>query len=218
MKEAAVYSEMPDVDSRLLELGLTVNVLHEAIRIGEVHRRGCTLNDPLSVPGIVAWARTVRGLRELLLPDGWTRFDDHKIPLVRNPTKEIAIAVATGNAGTGNIDVVSKTKYPKGPATIAAVKQNVDQLAFEFYHDMTDTISQKQTSDCLTWVLLFSRCRDEIRCELSLPSKIGEDGRLENWDERIILPSIPIDIEVSPKFHEEEGADIVVEVSRRITQ
>ena len=72
---------------------------------------------------------------------------------------------------------------------------------------------------CETWVLLVSRCSDEIRCELSLPNEIGEDGRVVNWDERIILPPVHIDNGATTTFSEEEGADdIVVEILRRDTQ
>lgn len=214
MKQA-VYSETLDIETRLRELGLSADVLREAIKRGEAHRSGCTRNDPLSFPGIAAWARTVRSLRELLIPQGWLRSDENKIPLIIDPLGRLAIAVATGNSDTGSAETSSKTKYPKGPATMAAVAKNAEQLAFDFY-EQSIRIQPKRTSDCLTWVLLFRRCSGEIRCELSLPSKIGEDGRVVDWVERIILPPISLDDGSGPKIYEEEAAeDIVVEVSRR---
>ena len=210
-----VYSEISDINSRLEELGLSVGMLHEAIKIGEAHRNGCTKNDPLSFPGIVTWARTVRSLRELLAPQGWVRSNEQKIPLVINPTGTIAITVATGNTDTGNAAITSKTKYPKGPATIAVVKQNAGQLTFGFYEETTKT-PPPRTSDCLTWVLLISRCFSEIRCELSLPRQMGEDSRVVEWEERIILPSVSTNNEPGPIAYGDEGADdIIVEISRR---
>jgi hypothetical protein len=210
-----IYSEILDVNSRLEELGLSIEVLHEAIKIGETHRNACTKNDPLSFPGYTAWARTVRSLRELLAPQGWVRSNEQKLSLVLNPSGTIAIAVTAGNTDTGNAAITSKTKYPKGPATVAVIKQNIGQLTFGFYEEAAKTLPLR-ISDCLTWVLLISRSFSEIRCELSLPRQMGEDSRVVNWDERIILPSVPINTESGPIVYEEEGADdIVVEISRR---
>ena len=41
--------------------------------------------------------------------------------------------------------------------------------------------------------LLFHRDKasNEVRCELSCPAKMDEDGQINAWAERIILPSIP---------------------------
>ena len=69
-------------------------------------------------------------------------------------------------------------------------------------------------TDRVTWLLLIARGVDEVRCELSLPAAIGDDGRVESWSERIILAPVGRDGEptVSPADQE---PDIVVEVSRR---
>lgn len=45
----------------------------------------------------------------------------------------------------------------------------------------------------MTWLLLMYRTVSEIRCELSLPVAIGPDMRVNQWQERIILRSIPLD-------------------------
>jgi hypothetical protein len=218
LMKQAIYLEVSDVTTRLEELGLSTQVLHEAIKIGQAHRDACTENDPPSFPGLTAWARTIRSLRELLAPQGWVRSDEHKIPLVLSSSGTVAVAVSTGNADTGNVDMTSKTKYPKGPATVSAVKKNAVQLSFYYAEENIKPLPQR-TSNCLTWVLLVSRGSDEIRCELSLPNEIGEDGRVVNWDERIILPPVPIDNENEIIFSEEEGADdIVVEILRRDPQ
>jgi len=53
-----------------------------------------------------------------------------------------------------------------------------------------------------------------VRCELSLPVAIGTDMRVNQWQERIILLSIPLDgepVEVTPPIL----PDIDVEVRRR---
>ena len=37
------------------------------------------------------------------------------------------------------------------------------------------------------------RTINEVRCELSLPFSIAEDGHIDAWRERILLGSIPLD-------------------------
>jgi len=44
-----------------------------------------------------------------------------------------------------------------------------------------------------TWFLLRNRIDETVYAELSLPAAIGDDGRVEEWIERIILPPISLD-------------------------
>ena len=66
----------------------------------------------------------------------------------------------------------------------------------------------------LTWFLLLHRAGAEVRCELSLPSLLSEDGRITRWQERIMLPPIPLDSNemdiVAPK-----GPDPDIHVKRK---
>jgi hypothetical protein len=65
-----------------------------------------------------------------------------------------------------------------------------------------------------TWILLVHRSQGEVRCELSLPTSMGPDGRVDGWQERIILGSIPTDpdlLEVaSPTPPQQPDIDIAV--------
>src|SRR3546814_20310676 len=66
----------------------------------------------------------------------------------------------------------------------------------------------------LTWFLLIHRAATEVRCELSLPSQISPDGRITRWQERIMLPSIPLDgaeIAIVPPA----GPDFDLDVTRQ---
>jgi hypothetical protein len=63
-------------------------------------------------------------------------------------------------------------------------------------------------------MLLISRVGDDIRCELSLPSLVAEDGRVERWEERIILPFFEMGYDAG-ELSEDNGGDIDVEITRR---
>lgn len=108
--EVAVKTSVIEVTEALAQIGLTKEILRDAILRGEAGRDSCTANDAPGAPGFYAWAGTVRGLRDILTPRGWTRNDDVNYSRVINPDKSIAIAVVTGDEGTGNKDV-----SPRGP-------------------------------------------------------------------------------------------------------
>lgn len=132
----------------------------------------------------------VAALREALLPEGWTRKDEKNFALVINTERGLAINVATGDAGTGQPDRPASNKAPKGVTTAGAISAN--QMQLELF-DLADVIYLKADNDLITYFLLLHRGQNEIRCELSLPSLMGPDGFIAGWQERIILPAIPLD-------------------------
>lgn len=206
-----VLHDTAEVIDRLAQLGLTVEVLRDAVAMGEAARNACTANDPTIAPGFFAWARTTRGLRDVLAPGGWRRSRDGGLETVVDPEGKLAIAVATGDDATGRIGVAPKTKSPKGPATAAAIEQNQMSL----FADPDPVVSLPVPAERVTWLLLIARGIDEVRCELSLPEAIGEGGKVEEWSERIILEPVRRDGEPTVTPADQEP-DIVVEVSRRV--
>lgn len=192
--QAVVRFETLDVDSRLAELGLTTEVLQEPVMEGMQARSECTPNDPPLFPGFTTWARTVRCLRERLIPIpfGWSASDEGGYSLVVSPEGKIAIAVATGDENTGNPEITPMTKSPKGPRTQSAIEVNQYQgLLFDEIPEFD--ISDMPHSDRLTWILLqhYDQGRKEVRYELSLPTSYS--GKVDGWSERIILGALPLD-------------------------
>src|SRR5689334_19316059 len=114
MQATVIRTSAIEVVDALAQMGLTVENLTEAILRGEIARDSCTANDAPGAPGFYAWNGTVRALRDILMPDGWDRNDDVCYSRVISPDKSIAIAVVTGDDGTGKRDACPKTKYPKG--------------------------------------------------------------------------------------------------------
>jgi len=208
--ENILHHEPAAVVDRLAVIGLDVNVLRDAVAMGEAARNTCTANDPAITPGFLAWARTTRGLRDLLAPRGWCRSNDGGLETVVAPDGKVALVVATGDEATGRAGVPPKTKYSKGPATAAAIEQN--QLSL--FEDLAPIVPALAPADRVTWLLLIARESDEVRCELSLPAAIGEDGRVESWSERIILVPVGGDGEPTIKPADQEP-EIEVSVSRR---
>ncbi|HNN97056.1 MAG TPA: hypothetical protein PKI03_32530 [Pseudomonadota bacterium] len=178
-----IYVES-EATGRLSELGVSSSLIREAVLGGELARDGCTPNDPPILRGIVAWARTIRTLRELLGAAGWRRDDKDNFSTVVHPDGQLAIAVAAGDDQTGNPAATSKTRHPKGGVTEAAVENNQQLSLFA----LTELAPPKKLR--ATWILLVHRKEGFLHTELSLPSAIGDDGRVDAWSERIILEPI----------------------------
>jgi len=213
--DVVMRSESWDVRNRLAELGLEEESLQDVVRQGYVAFIDCTANHPPLIPAIWAWGETVRALREYLLPIGWNRSDENNYSLVIDPSGRVAIAVATGDEGTGQADAIPSNKAPKGSNTIGAV--NVNQLELDLpVESLPAPARPPDRSDArVTWVLLMHRALDEVRCELSLPSSMGTDGHIDGWCERILLSSIPLDDDMAEVIPPPTTPDISIDVRRR---
>jgi hypothetical protein len=174
----------------------------------------CNDLDPPNMEGMSRYGKTVRFLREELLPDGWEYDNSRGYCRTIHPSGEFAIVVSSGDDNTG-IWVPGRspsTKYPKGDATVRAVEAN-DQLAF----DLGEGFEPKEPATVpeRTWYLLYRVTTDEIFVELSFPTAI-KGGIIADWDERIILP--PVTRQESPTLEEppgEEAGSYSVDVALR---
>jgi hypothetical protein len=222
MDAVKVIKEPSLVAQRLEELGLDVETLHAALKAGMAERNACTENDPPGFSGMTAWAKTVRRLRELLIPREWKRTNRRRLAAVLNPEGTVAVGVSTGDERTGLDGAEPQTAYPKGPAWQAAVDANADQLAFTtpgMWVEKEPALEVVDESDLnrATWVLLFCIAARETRCELSMPKDLGADSKkLDSWVERILLPSIPHDPEPAIEDDTPAAEPIDVPVKRRV--
>jgi hypothetical protein len=206
------------VTNALADLGLTHDILREAIEQGEIARASCTANDPPCVPGIYSWGSTVRSLRDILIPKPyeWTKTDDGNFSTVINPDGSFQIAVLTGDLGTGLADHNPTSKYPKGPMIQDAVKANQQLLLFPAAQKAAEEAAAKQEAaeNRIMWILLKRRSGDLVYAELSLPKAISKSGFVESWQVRIILN--PVEVEpIAVLDDDAAGEAIEVVVKRR---
>jgi hypothetical protein len=201
------------VTNSLADLGLSHEILREAIEQGEIARSSCTANDPPCVPGIYSWGYTVRSLRDILIPQpyAWTKTDEGNFSTIISPDGTFQIAVLTGDSGTGLADHNPTSKYPKGPKLQDAVKTNKQFLLFPEHQKAADEEAAKQEAAAkrITWILLKRRSGDQVFAELSLPKTIGKSGFVESWQMRIILD--PVDVEPIAIL-DDNGEDETIEV------
>jgi hypothetical protein len=146
--------------------------------------------------GLTPWGEATCALREGLSPEGWTRSDEGNLPFTVNKENTLAIIVATGDENTGNNSASPCTKSTKGPQTAKAVAENERQASlFPIKMDPNDVEKMCETGGRETWMLLFHRDLEarQVRCELSRPINMNQEGQVADWAERIILGSIPLD-------------------------
>jgi hypothetical protein len=195
MNKPSIHFSLADVKTRLAKLGLSVEALRESVQRGFAAFASCTPNHPSNYPGFTAWANTVNALRELLYPDGWTRSENGNLPVTMDSAKRVSIIVATGDEYTGLPDLTPSTRSSKGPRTVNVVEGNSNQIPLFDFKSRPEVIDQ--SGEKLTWILLFHRDKtsNEVRCELSCPVNINDEGQIDAWAERIILPSIPFGVD-----------------------
>ena len=212
-----VISKAARVTDRLHELDLTRKVLEEAILAGLLEWASCTELDPISARGYEFWRLANRRIREQLVTEGWRPHDEQGLPLVVNPLSGIALTVASGHGGVGDVDGQPRTRNPKGTTAREYIRDNRIQLRLFHDKEAIRVVPTPKNAGRVTWILLAEvDSEGEARCELSLPA--GRDGRghINEWHERIILE--PVTLDQSPWREDDDidgGGELDVPVARR---
>ncbi|HBX73651.1 hypothetical protein [Haliea sp.] len=200
-----------EIASRLDQLGVTEAALRESVYQGHLQRTRLTLNHPAIYHGLNMWGEVVAALRGQLRPLGWTRQEIGGFALTAHEEHGLAIAVASGDEATGIPSAHPSNRSKKGRNTVDAIEANRQQELFEKLPDPKEDSAGNQT-----WILMHhtDTVRGEIRLELSRPSSIGEDGKISEWSERIILDSIPFYDELV-EIYPPNGLDIEIDIRRK---
>ena len=179
---------------RLAELGLTLDVLDRAGREHLAAYFSCGPHYPRIFPAMFGWAEGNRSLRDQLVPR-WKAKDEHNQPLTLNEDESIAITALSGDQHTGT-DETPSTRSPKGRMTAEAIQSNNEQIEFELVAAQRAAMAEAaKVPGRSLWIFLTYRDfeKGELRSELSLPKDMGDDGYIDDWHDRIILPPIPFD-------------------------
>lgn len=200
-----------DVNTRLAELGLDQAILCEALRQAYLHLVRKTGHHPRLYRHQIMWGETVAALRDLLAPRGWRKSDEGNYELTVNAAEELAIVVASGDAGTADRERTPSNRSPKGRHTVDAVAANRQS---DMFAELLPAAPTREKS-VATWVLLHHRSAEKIQVELSKPNEIDDDGMIVSWSERLLLSDIPLDGErisvTAPQL-----PDIDIEISRKV--
>lgn len=206
-----------DVPNKLKEMGLSLHNLRKAIETGFLEGDSCTKYDSPMMKGLNQWNAPMRSLKEDLVPKGWIPSNKKGMSRVISPSGKFEIIVSSGNAKTGIINATPSNKNDKGPYVCAKVYGNEKQLQFSFMESFKkDEDKFHKNNSRLTWFLLFfvDIQKGEIRFELSLPDTINERGFITYWNERIILPTLPIE-DITVTIIDDNEPDIDIDIRKR---
>src|SRR5262249_11226411 len=113
---------------RLGELGLKAEILEFALRGADAEARTYTQLDPPTMQGMARYSRTVRLLREQLVPLGGAYDNPRNLAGTVSADRLVAVTTTLGDAATGVAHVPPSTRYEKGLAVVEAVSRNFLQL------------------------------------------------------------------------------------------
>jgi hypothetical protein len=180
------------VQARVLPFEVELRELTDAIAAGFTAYRSCTDDHPATARGYYFYAETVRALRESVGKRGWTGDCDSNIEYVVHPEGRLRLFVLAGDAGTGYGTADLRSRRSRGQRGRLAVHRNQLRLPVEESDSAATPSGEQVPKQVQTWALVHfvDPGAAEVRVELSLPTGISEDGRVEGWARRIILPSV----------------------------
>lgn len=184
-----IVHETYKAEQRLAELALSVEGLSGAVLQGEYARAEATDHDPITAEGYDAYRYRVRALRDIFCPLGWAVARDQNLETIRSPSGRCSVLTRGGDEGVGVRDAYPQPKRTIGEATAKAVRANTTLLMDPNWLNAAPLDRPAFES----WMLLVHRSGDNVRAELSLPSKTTDDGAtVLGWVERILLPEIDL--------------------------
>jgi hypothetical protein len=215
--ESVLY-QPEDVNPALTELGLTTEILQEAVGQAALARLEVTPHSPRTAGGSMQWFAGVASLRDQLVPlGGWEPINEDNQGLVFNRKSGIVLAVAGGDADTGISTGLPTTRSKKGPRMKEAIDRNQIQMFPEYFRL---PISERIRNLGTLWLLLVhvSLQHQQVRAELSRPVRYAHDRRPSEFMPRIILA--PIDLDETFALRRggpsaPQGQEITVEIRRR---
>ena len=166
-----------DAELRLLELGLSLDVLEECLSDGSSAYRSTTADHPTSYAGLRMWAETTASLRRNLALLDWESEDVSNVPLVVNRTSGRALIVTAGDGAAGDERYRPQVRYERRDIIQRLVNGELDSL-----------FRPGRRPDWEVWFLLHNVSHYSMSAELARPTGVSSDGLVSDWAERILLP------------------------------
>lgn len=201
---AGTYDDPADLRRFLGPYGVTMPILIDTIQYGLRQYLECTPHDPTYFPSVLLVAKTIRYLRDTLVPQGWDAVNLRGYATIVHPSGALAIATSLGNHHTGSKLKAPKTSAPKGAESRSFIEINQPPL----FTDMVPRPMRNKKEPSAALTLLMHVFDDErvVNAELSCPTgtePTGTDNRshISHWRTRIILPPISfadVDVPIAP--------------------
>ncbi|HTA47154.1 MAG TPA: hypothetical protein VK789_32145 [Bryobacteraceae bacterium] len=219
-----IHGTTAAIDGRLEELGLTREILAQAVKAGLLARREHTENHPVTSAGFNTWSEAVRSLRDQLAGEGWEADNTANQGLTTHEARKLSIAVVPGDKKTGIEDSTPSTRSARGPRTADAVRANGTGFLFKEMEERIAALMSMRIDGLWLLLIYVNEEKQWVQSELSRPTEMSDGGRPTAWSERILLPAInfsstPDSSKRTKRTNDtppvEKSPEIVVEVKRR---
>lgn len=196
--------------SRFTRIGISEEILSNAIKMGLRDRNQVSDLYPVTTRGLRMWEGVIAGLRSGLLSLSefdWTKDHEKGLSITSSKLANMTLVVTSGDKATGLVEKTARTKNAKGPSTIEFVGRNGD-----LFEDFNDNVERLKADPNETWVLLYflDHDKNEVRYELSLPIDLHNiEGKLkiDEWEKRVIFTPVPFSVAfdsiVAPDYSED---------------
>lgn len=179
-----IYSTDTDVDTRLVPFGVTRQSLVQIVRAVVAARADAVADDPVTAEGLFAYIYGTRALRQIFGMSGWVRHRHENIESVRHPQHSMKVVYQSVDlaAAPGHVPQAVSGKGAGANRSVSASQGNL----FAPPTQGVPALVPVRAIVAGTWFFCVSVDGDDVRAELSLPSKIT-DGNFESFIERIYI-------------------------------
>jgi hypothetical protein len=184
MLVARVYTEIHEIDARLVPFGVTRDELIEVVRGVVAARADAVENDPATAEGLLAYIFGTRLIRSVLRSKGWHLHRENNIESVLHPDKPLKVIYQS-------VDLAASRAHR--PQAVSGKGSGSDLIIARGQGDLFSEEDIKKAHaarfdpvDQGAWYFCISVHGDDVRAELSLPSGI-ENGNFKGFIERIFI-------------------------------
>jgi hypothetical protein len=182
MPATRIVAQDYDVSLRLSELGLSASELIGVVHQAVAAKANFVLNHPLNAAGQLSYIYGTGALRDTLRTKGWDIDRTGNIEATYNPRTGMKIVFQNADSACDD-DRDPRAISDKGPAATRAVDLGQSSLFPEF--DAEDAEKRKRENAAL-WYLFVHINGDDVRAELSFPTRI-EEKQFKGFNERIYI-------------------------------
>lgn len=177
-----IFAEEWEINDRLQPFGVTREELLAVVRAVVAARADATADDPASAEGLFAYIFGTRHLRGLLRSKGWNRHREENIEAVKHPTLPMSVVYQS-------VDIAASKWH--APRAVSGKGSGADRIVDSAQGTLgleeTETAAtEREVVNAGVWFFCVSVNGDDVRAELSLPTKISQ-GNFDSFIERIFI-------------------------------
>ena len=171
-------------DERLAIWGLSTSLIHDALREGFARSRGRSALAPSPTPAMDVYGDGFETLAQMLVPLGWKNTPVKNQPRITHPDSLVTLSITSAhNVGKQKSMPITN---PKGSATRNALARNEEGTLFNLVTDI------QRFSTPPLYFIVYERVEDNLNIEISQPCNMDSSNCIDNWTDRIILPTLTL--------------------------